>query len=96
MKRSEKAASHEAVHLRRGSLLFMFYPCHYYCLAVRKGTGKIMFVTQSTMATTWPDDQPFKYDKSNKLFHLCRKLPAWPERIFWFVSDEMLEEKANH
>ena len=50
--------------------LCMFYPCHYYCLAIRKGTGKIMFVTQSTMATTWPDDQPFKYDKSNNLFHL--------------------------
>ena len=55
-----------------------------------------MFVTQSTMATTWPDDQPFKHGKSNHLFHLCRKLPAWPERIFWFVSDEMLEEKTKH
>ena len=73
-----------------------FFPCHYYCLAIRKGTGKIMFVTQSTMTTTWPDDQPFKYGKSSNLFHLCRKLPAWPERIFWFVSDEMLEEKAKH
>ena len=94
-KRSEKTASHENVHLRRGSLLCMFYPCHYYCLAVRKGTGKIMFVTQS-MATTWRDDQPFKYGKSSNLFHLCRKLPAWPERILWFVSDEMLEEKTKH
>ena len=55
-----------------------------------------MFVTQSTMATTWRDDQPFKYGKSSNLFHLCRKLPAWPERILWFVSDEMLEEKTKH
>ena len=95
-KRSEKAASHENVNLRRGSLLCMFYPCHYYCLAVRKGTGNIMFVTQSTMATTWCDDQPFRHGKSNNLFHLCRKLPAWPERILWFVSDEMLEEKTKN
>ena len=71
---------------RRGSLLFMFYPCHYYCLVVRKSTGKIMFVTQSTMAIYRLDDQPIKLSKSNNLFHLCRKLPAWPERILWFVS----------
>ena len=85
-KRSEKAASHENVHLRRGSLLFMFYPCHYYFLSVRKGTGKTMFVTQSTKAITWPDDQPFKHGKSNNLFRLCRKLPAWSQKILWFVS----------
>ena len=85
-KRSEKTASHENVYLRRGSLLFMFYPCHYYCLVVRKSTGKIMFVTQSTMAIYRLDDQPIKLGKSNNLFHLCRKLPAWPERILWFVS----------
>ena len=55
-----------------------------------------MFVTQSTMAITWPDDQPFKHGKSNNLFRLCRKLPAWPEKILWFVSYQMREEKTKH
>ncbi|XP_073254813.1 neuropeptide Y receptor type 2-like [Porites lutea] len=63
-----------------------FIPVIYCCLVFRKSTGKIMFFTQSTKAINWPDDQPIKLSKSNDLFHLCRKLPAWPERILWFVS----------
>ena len=56
----------------------------------------IIVLLERVRAIIWADDQPFKHRKSNNLFRLCRKLPAWPERILWFVSYQMLQEKIKH